>query len=124
MRPRLLIYLIYLVALCAGLYGCATTSRGGENIQADEVKFYEPTQLSLGQYDTVEHLWVESWRTAVWYPSYSTEEQGVSALKAEAARLGANGLINVVCSEDKGLFPVPWSSEPSLICYGMAIRVH
>ena len=124
MRPRLLIYLIYLVALCAAFFGCATTPQGGEKIQADEVKYYDPAQLSLGQYDTVEHLWVESWRTAVWYPSYSTEEQGVTALKAEAARLGANGLINVVCSEDKGLFPVPWSSEPSLICYGMAIRVH
>ena len=124
MRTRLLINLICLTALCAALFGCATTPRGGEKIKADEVKFYEPTQLSLGQYDTVEHLWVESWRTAVWYPSYLTEEQGVTALKAEAARLGANGVINVVCSEDKGLFPVPWSSEPSLICYGMAIHVH
>ena len=117
--------LIYIAVLVATLYGCATTPRSGENrLEADEVKFYEPTQLSLGRYETVEHLWVESWRTAVWYPSYSTEAQGVAALKAEAARLGANGLINVVCSEDKGLFPVPWSSEPSLICYGMAIRVH
>ena len=117
--------LIYIAVLVATLYGCATTPRSGENrLEADEVKFYEPTQLSLGRYETVEHLWVESWRTAVWYPSYSTEAQGVAALKAEAARLGANGLINVVCTEDKGLFPVPWSSEPSLICYGMAIRVH
>ncbi len=117
--------LIYLAALVATLFGCATTPRSGENHpEADEVKFYEPTQLSLGRYETVKHLWVESWRTAVWYPSYPNKEEGITALKTEAARLGANGLINVVCSEDKGLFPVPWSKEPSLICYGMAIRVH
>ena len=125
MQPRFLIYLIYLVALVATFFGCATTPQSGERpLEADQVKFYEPTQLSLGRYETVKHLWVESWRTAVWYPSYPTEEQGVAALKAEAARLGANGVINVVCSDDKGLFPVPWSAEPSLICYGMAIRVH
>ncbi len=116
--------LIYLVVMVATLFGCATTPRSGEKLlEADEVKFYEPTQLSLGQYETVKHLWVESWRTAVWYPSYPNEEEGVTALKIEAGRLGANGLINVVCSEDKGLFPLPWSKEPSLICYGMAIRV-
>ena len=125
MQPRSLIYLIYLVALIGSLFGCATAPQRGEHpLEADEVKFYEPTQLSLGRYETVKHLWVESWRTALWYPSYPTEEQGVAALKVEAARLGANGVINVVCSEDKGLFPVPWSAEPSLICYGTAIRVH
>lgn len=113
-------YLIYLVVMVATLLGCATTPR----IEADDVKFYEPTQLSLGRYETVKHLWVESWCTALWYPSYSSEAEGVTALKAKAARLGANGLINVVCSEDKGLLPVPWSKGPSLICYGMAIRVH
>jgi hypothetical protein len=115
--------LILVMALAAILYGCATTPRSGENrFEADEVKFYEPTQLHLGQYDTVEHLWVESWRTAVWYPSYPNQEEGITALKAEAARIGANGVINVSCSEDKGLFG--WSKEPPLICYGMAIRVH
>lgn len=110
-----------LAALVASLFGCATQS-GERRPEAGEVKFYEPTQLSLGRYDTVEHLWVEAWRTAVWYPSYSTKAQGVTALKNQAARLGANGIINVVCSEDKGLFS--WSSEPSLICYGLAIRAH
>jgi hypothetical protein len=115
--------LIYLVVMVATLLGCATTPRSGEKpLEADEVKFYEPTQLSLGQYETVKHIWVESWRTAVWYPSYSNKEEGVTALKTEAGRLGANGVINVVCSEDIGLFS--WSKEPPLICYGMAIRVH
>ena len=110
--------LIYLVVMVATLWGCATTPQ----IEADDVKFYEPTQLSLGRYEAVKHLWVESWRTAVWYPSYSNKEEGITALKTKAGRLGANGVINVVCSEDKGLFS--WSKEPPLICYGMAIRVH
>ncbi|HUL41986.1 MAG TPA: hypothetical protein VLV32_08810 [Burkholderiales bacterium] len=117
--------ILYPVALAAALFGCATNPQsGGSRLEAKDVTFYEPTQLSLGRYDTIEHLWVESWRTAVWYPSYSAQEDGVTALKAEAARLGANGIINVVCSEDNGLFPASWRSKPSLICYGLAIRVH
>lgn len=114
---------ICFVALVATLFGCATTPRSSENHpEAGEVTFYEPAQLNLSQYETVEHLWVGSWRTAVWYPSYSNKEEGVTALKAKAARLGANGLINVTCSEDKGLFS--WSAHPPLICFGMAIHVH
>ena len=115
-------HLILVMALTVVLFGCATAPKTGENVQGDEVKFYDPSQLSLGQYDTVEHLWVESWRTAVWYPSYSSEAEGVTALKAQAARLGANGVINVSCLEDKGLFSS--SAHPPLICYGLAIRVH
>jgi hypothetical protein len=115
--------LIYLVIMVATLLGCTTTPHSGEKLlEADEVKFYEPTQLSMGRYETVQHLWVESWHTAVWYPSYSNKEEGITALKTKAGRLGANGVINVVCSEDQGFFS--WSKEPSLICYGMAIRVH
>ncbi|HXZ96658.1 MAG TPA: hypothetical protein VEG37_06390 [Burkholderiales bacterium] len=114
---------LYMGILAAALLGCAAAPRSGEDrLEAKDVKFYEPTQLSPGKYDTVEHLWVESWRTAVWYPAYSGQEEGVTALKAEAARLGANGVTNVSCSEDNWLLSS--RAHPPLICYGLAIRVH
>ena len=116
------IHFVYLVSLFVALSGCATAPRSGEErLEAKDVRLYEPTQLTLDRYDTVEHLWVESWRTAVWYPSNSNEEEGVRALKDEAARLGANGVTNVSCSENAWLFSS--KEHPPLICYGMAIRV-
>ena len=84
---------------------------------------YESTQLAQGQYELVRRLWVDSWRTAFWVPSYSSQAAGIAALRAEAAHLGANGLINVDCL-DQGHPAWSWSREPATICYGNAIRVH
>jgi hypothetical protein len=64
---------------------------------------------------------VESWRAAFWLPNSSSEAEGIASLQAEAARLGANGLINVVCI-DQGHFIWSWSRTPSILCYGHAIR--
>jgi hypothetical protein len=109
------------VTVCV-LSGCASTPKSGVERQADQVKVYELNQLVPGQYEAVRYLWVDSWRTAFWLPSASSEAEGIASLQAEAARLGANGLINVSCT-DQGHFMWSWSREPSILCYGHAIRV-
>ena len=109
------------IALCV-LCGCASAPKSGVQKQATEVKVYEPGQIAQGQYDRVRYLWVDSWRTAFWLPSASSESEGIALLQAEAARLGANGLINVSCL-DQGHPMWSWSQEPSILCYGNAIRV-
>src|SRR5438309_241383 len=96
----------------AVLAGCA-------GLKAEDVKVYTPAQLKQGEYETVKRLWVETWRTPFWLPSYSSKEDGVAALQDKAAALGANGLINVDCYADKGLF----SFSESFTCYGKAIKV-
>jgi hypothetical protein len=102
------------VALSAALLaGCAS-------IKAEDVKVYTPAQLRQGEYETVKRLWVETWRTPFWVPSYSSSKDGIEALQDKAAALGANGLINVDCYGDKGFFS--FGSE-SFICYGKAIKV-
>jgi uncharacterized protein YbjQ (UPF0145 family) len=53
-------------------------------------------------------------------PSYSSREDGIAALQDKAAALGANGLINVDCYGDKGLFSL---GSDSFVCYGKAIKV-
>ena len=107
-------------AIAAALAGCAGASKqAGAPVTADEVNIYSPAQLRPGRYETVQRLWVESWRAQFWTPSYSTEADGLSALRSKAAHLGANGLINVACYRGQGLF----SSEPDFICYGKAIHV-
>ena len=104
---------LLIVAAAAALAGCAT-------LKAEDVKIYEPTQLSEGQHETVARLWVETWRTLAWVPTYASPGDGVAALQDKAASVGANGLINVACYSDPGLFSL---GSASFLCYGKAIKV-
>ena len=101
------------VTICV-LSGCAGIPKSGVEGQAAQVKVYEPDQLVQGQYEGVRYLWVDSWRAAFWLPSASSEAEGIASLQAEAARLGANGLINVSC-RDQGHFLWSRSREPSIL---------
>jgi len=86
------------VALSAAiLAGCA-------GLKAEDVKVYNSARLKQGEYEAVARLWVETWRTPFWVPSYSSPKDGIAALQDKAAALGANGLINVDCYGNKGLF--------------------
>jgi hypothetical protein len=105
------------------LFGCASAPQSGPQSQAAEVRVYAPAQLAPGQYETLRYLWVDSWRAAFWLPSSSSRAAGIASLQREAARLGANGLINVSC-EDQGRPAWTWRREPEIVCYGNAIRVH
>jgi hypothetical protein len=96
--------------------------KGDVERQAAEVKVYEPEQLAQDQYELVRYLWVDSWRTAFWLPRASSEANGIASLQTEAARLGANGLINVSC-RDQGHYLWSRSREPAILCYANAIRV-
>jgi len=87
---------------------------------AEEVKVYRPAQLKPGEYETVARLWVETWRPRAWVPTYSSREEGTDALRDKAAGLGANGLINVGCYGDRGLFSL---GSETFLCYGKAIKV-
>ncbi len=109
------------VAVCA-LAGCASGPQRGVERPAADVKVYEPEQLQPGQYEVVRYIWVDSWRTAFWLPSYSSKAEGIASLRAEAGRLGANGLVNVSC-QDQGRSMWSWSQKPTILCNGSAIRV-
>ena len=109
------------VAACL-LCGCASAPQSGAGRQAAEVRVYEPAQLAQGRYEVVRRLWVDSWRAAFRVPDHSSRAEGIAALRAEAARLGANGLINVDCL-DQGHSTWSWSKQPAILCYGNAIRV-
>jgi len=99
--------------LAAALSGCAST-------KAEDVRVYDPAELVQNQYETVARLWVGSWRTAFWVPTYSSAEDGVAALRDKAASLGANGLINVACYPGAGQFFI---GSDAFVCYGNAIKV-
>lgn len=94
------------------LSACATT-------KSEDVKIYSPAQLRQGEYEAVSRIWVDSWRTASWVPTYSSRDDGIEALKDKAASLDANGLTNVDCHGDGGLF----GGSEAFTCYGKAIKV-
>ena len=104
---------IGVAALAAVLCGCAT-------LKAEDVKVYSPAQLKQGDYETVARLWVETWRPRIWVPTYPSPDEGIAALQDKAAALGANGLINVDCYGNQGLFSL---GSESFVCYGKAIKV-
>src|SRR5215510_7158721 len=103
---------LLVVALAAVMAACATT-------KSEDVKIYSPAELRQGEYEPVARIWVQSWRTASWVPTYSSRDDGIAALKDKAASLDANGLTNVDCYGDSGLF----GGAPAYTCYGKAIKV-
>ncbi len=114
-------FVLLAVAACA-LSGCASAPSGSAEERRADVKIYGPADLSSSEYDVVRQLWVDSWSTALWMPTYSSEAEGIVAMQNEAASVGADGLINVFCV-DRGR-PI-WStnSGPAFVCYASAIRV-
>jgi ABC-type glycerol-3-phosphate transport system substrate-binding protein len=108
------------LTLAAALSACATTSKSdATTTKSDEVKIYNPAELKQGDYETVKRIWVDTWRTAFWVPTYSERQDGIDALKNKAASLDANGLINVDCYGDSGLF----GGSQTYTCYGKAIKL-
>ena len=101
------------IILAGGISACAAT-------KTEDIKVYSPAQLKQGEYQTVARLWVETWRPPFWVPSYSSPKDGIAAMQDKAAGLGANGLINVDCYGDRGLFSF---GSKSFICYGKVVRV-
>ena len=110
-----------LVAVCA-LSGCASGPQGDIAKPVPEITIYNTDQLPAYRYDVVRRIWVDSWRTAFRAPTYPTQDEAIVSMKTEAARAGADGLVNVFCM-DQGRSRWSSSTEPAILCYGNAIRV-
>jgi hypothetical protein len=109
------------VALCA-LAGCASAPPADVVKRAADINVYAMPQLTDKPYDVVNHIWVDNWRTAFAAPTYPSEDEALAALRLEAARAGADGLINVVCL-DQDRPKREASAKPAILCYGNAVRL-
>jgi hypothetical protein len=109
------------VAICI-LCGCASNPPADDAGQGADVKVYTTAELNDNPYEVVGRLWVDSWRTAFRAPVYATQDEAIASLRAEAARRGANGLVNVYCLDQSGS---AWfqSAQPMFQCYAVVIRV-
>jgi hypothetical protein len=85
----------------------------------DPLPVYDSTQIALGRYTVLKRLWVDSWRSALWVPSHRDEAGARRALLSEAARIGADGVVNLHClSQTDALF-----NPSGYYCYGNAIKL-
>ena len=120
MNPKIAALIaLTLLSACATTKTDDTNNKPADQAKSDDVKIYSPAELKQGDYETVKRIWVESWRTTFWVPTYSSKDDGIAALKDKASSLDANGLINVDCYGDSGLF----GGSVAYTCYGKAIRV-
>ena len=90
---------------------------------APQLRMYTVGEINASRYDVVSRLWADSWRSAVWLETFPTQGEAVAALQTEAARRGADALLNVYCFDQGRRWAWSTTTEPSFLCYGLAIRV-
>ena len=106
---------IWTALLFCGSCGTAVAASGS----TPAVTVYDGTQLALGSYVVVERIGVQSWLSAFGIPGHATEDAARSAVLNQAARTGADGVINLKCmSQTDRLF-----KSAGYYCYANAIRV-
>ena len=110
----MLFRLLATVTICAALAACATKS--GPSVPSSEVQVYNSTQLIPTQYDVVEHIWIDSSKSAFTYPSFADADAAIQAMKEQAGQAGGTGILNIMCMDGTG-----WSNGQQL-CYGDAIK--
>ena len=86
-----------------------------------QVPLYTENAVQGREYAMIQLLSATSCKNMVWAPS-PTQNDATDQLRVQAARIDANGLLNVMCEGPSGpsLTTNCWSS---LTCHGAAIKV-
>lgn len=102
--------------------GCASKAKtvAGPTVAPAQIAVYESTDLLHSQYTLVQHLWVDSWRSNWGFPRFSTEAEGLEAMKRAASDAGANALLHAICVDGA----TKAGQASTLYCYGDAIHVN
>jgi uncharacterized protein YbjQ (UPF0145 family) len=82
------------------------------------VPIYDSTQIALDRYTVVKRLGVQGWRSGYYIESHPDRTAASEALLAEAARLGADGLVNLYCLDRSDRL-----KGDGYYCYGNAIKL-
>lgn len=104
-------------ALCAVSISGACAQGAAESKQP---RIFLPGELTLDRYTVVQRLWVEPWRSAVSIPTHEDRNTAITELLAAAGKLGADGIVNLICLNDRG---GSQSGKNSFFCYGNAVKI-
>ena len=102
--------------------GGAVAQSADAQAQPTAVQVHELNPFVGRPYDIVGRPWTGSWKSAFRLPTYGKKEDAIAAMQAEAARLNADALVNVICIDQEGS---TWfkGKESAYICYGVAIQL-
>jgi len=106
-----------IIALTVALApACAAGSAPGP---ASTVPVYDATQVAYNAYTVVKRVGVGNWRSAFGIGGHASLEAARNAIVSEAARAGADGIVNLTCFDttDRVFRPAGY------FCYGNAIRL-
>ena len=87
--------------------------------QSGAPRIYKVGEITLDRYTVIERIWVGSLRTAFWLPTHADEQSAIETVMSEAARLGADGVVNLQCLNEPGGLP-PLRGH---FCYANAIKL-
>jgi hypothetical protein len=108
------------LALLGGCASKGAKTAEGPKVPPSQITVYESTELLHSQYTLVQHLWIDSWRSNWSFPKFSTEAEGLEAMKRAASDAGANALLHAICVNGA----TKASESAVLYCYGDAIKVN
>ena len=117
-RPRC--YALVAASICV-LFAGAGIAQDDVAKRASDLKIYTFGEISGSAYAVVGRPWADTWRSAYSMPTFPSQDEAIAALRTEAARRGADGLLNVSCL-DQARGKWSWNTEPAFLCYGIAIR--
>jgi hypothetical protein len=104
-------------ALCLAAFASLVTgnsaAQGGPSLP-----IYDSTQVALDRYTVLKRLGVQGWKSGYTIPSYRDATSAAEALLAEAAGLGADGIVNLYCLDRSDR----WKGD-GYYCYGNAIKL-
>jgi hypothetical protein len=109
---------VFIAAAAAAMLGLFAENAPAQSPQASTVPVYDSTQIAFNRYSVVRRLGIEGGESAIRIRGYADLESAQRALLAEAARFGADGVINLTCFDktDRVFHPAGY------FCYGNAIK--
>lgn len=115
MQWRNLICAVMGGVLCAAV---AANAGAQQPARGTPLRVFDATELTPDRYTVVKRLWVETWRSAFWVPSHGDSGAAIAALTSEAATLGADAVVNLVCLNDQRAW-----FDRGYFCYGLAVKL-
>jgi hypothetical protein len=103
----------FVTAVSPGLAGVAAAAEQGR------VPVYDATQVAFDRYVVVKRVGIDDWRSAFRIKGHADLAAATQAVLNEAARVGADGVTNLMCfDQTDALF-----NPAGYFCYGNAIRL-
>ncbi len=118
-RPFRMILAISAISVSAA--GCTSFGTPTEAAaDTGKIAVHESAPPGLRSYALVKRLWVESWASAVWVPSYQSAAEAAADFRNQAVALGGDAVIHFNCSRFDAT--IPHESSPKLFCNGNIIK--